>query len=97
MSRAPHSEVEVTLDMAREMGLQEDEFGKLCEILGRDPSYTELGIASALWSEHCSYKSSKIHLRKFPSEGPSVMGAPPFIGTRSMPHIGHVPSPSRTI
>ena len=72
----PVSEVPVTLEMAHEMGLKDDEYGKLRELLGRDPSYTELGIASALWSEHCSYKSSKIHLRKFPTEGPHVLQGP---------------------
>ena len=54
----------------------EEEFERLRKILGRDPNWTELGITSALWSEHCSYKSSKIYLREFPTEGPHVLQGP---------------------
>ena len=54
------AEPEVDAAVARELGLTSDEFAHLEEVLGRKPSYTELGIASALWSEHCSYKSSKV-------------------------------------
>ena len=66
----------VDLDLARAHGLTDDEFGRLVGILGRDPTYTELGIASALWSEHCSYKSSKVYLREFPTSGPRVIQGP---------------------
>jgi len=66
----------VNLDLARAHGLSEDEYGRLREVLGRQPSYTELGIASALWSEHCSYKSSKVSLREFPTAGPRVLQGP---------------------
>ncbi len=57
-------------------GSTSDEFAHLEEVLGRRPSYTELGIASALWSEHCSYKSSKVYLRELPTSGPRVVHGP---------------------
>lgn len=62
--------------LAKEMGLNEEEFGKIHEFLGRAPSLTELGITSALWSEHCSYKSSRVYLREFPTSGPRVLQGP---------------------
>jgi phosphoribosylformylglycinamidine synthase II len=66
----------VNAETARSIGLTADEFERLRKILGRDPNWTELGITSALWSEHCSYKSSKIYLREFPTEGPAVLQGP---------------------
>jgi phosphoribosylformylglycinamidine synthase II len=66
----------VTLEVARAQGLSEEEFARLQEVLGRQPNYTELGITSALWSEHCSYKSSKVYLREFPTAGPHVLQGP---------------------
>ena len=66
----------VSAETARSIGLTEEEFERLRKILGRDPNWTELGITSALWSEHCSYKSSKIYLREFPTEGPHVVQGP---------------------
>jgi phosphoribosylformylglycinamidine synthase len=62
--------------LAREHGLIPEEYALLREILGRTPTYTELGIASAMYSEHCSYKSSKTWLRNFPTEGPAVVQGP---------------------
>jgi len=59
-----------------EHGLSGDEYRLCKEILGREPSYTELGIFSAMWSEHCSYKSSKAHLKAFPTKGPRVVHGP---------------------
>jgi phosphoribosylformylglycinamidine synthase len=73
-SRAAEPEVDAAV--ARELGLTSDEFAHLEEVLGRRPSYTELGIASALWSEHCSYKSSKVYLRELPTSGPRVLHGP---------------------
>jgi phosphoribosylformylglycinamidine synthase II len=70
------SEPAVTPETARSIGLTEEELERLRKILGRDPNWTELGITSALWSEHCSYKSSKIYLREFPTEGPHVLQGP---------------------
>jgi phosphoribosylformylglycinamidine synthase len=61
---------------ARELGLSAEEFARLGEILGRQPTWTELGIASALWSEHCSYKSSRVYLRELPTSGPRVVHGP---------------------
>ena len=54
-------------------GLSTDEYQRLLEILGREPTITELGIFSVMWSEHCSYKSSRLHLRRLPTEGPRVV------------------------
>ncbi len=56
--------------------LTEDEYQKIVSLLGREPSYTELGIFSVMWSEHCSYKSSRIHLRKLPTQGKLVVQGP---------------------
>ena len=66
----------VNAETARSIGLTAEEFERLRKILGRDPNWTELGITSALWSEHCSYKSSKIYLKEFPTEGPHVLQGP---------------------
>lgn len=56
--------------------LTEDEFRKIVELIGREPNLTELGIFSLMWSEHCSYKSSKIHLSKLPTTGKNVIQGP---------------------
>jgi phosphoribosylformylglycinamidine synthase len=69
-------EKEVTPELAREHGLSPEEFARVRAILGRDPNFTELGIFSVMWSEHCSYKSSRIHLKKFPTRGPRVLQGP---------------------
>jgi len=57
-------------------GLKPDEYDRIVRALGREPSETELGIFSVMWSEHCSYKSSRIHLRKLPTRGPRVLQGP---------------------
>ena len=62
--------------LAREHGLSDAEYARILEILGRTPSYPELGIFSVMWSEHCSYKSSKRHLRTLPTRGPCVLQGP---------------------
>lgn len=59
-----------------QMGMTDEEFALAEEMLGRLPNYTETGLFSALWSEHCSYKSSKPVLRKFPTEGERVLQGP---------------------
>lgn len=69
-------EPEVNLALGVEFGLKEDEYDHILEILGRTPTYTELGIFSVMWSEHCSYKSSRLHLKKFPTEAPWVIQGP---------------------
>ena len=57
-------------------GLTAGEYRRVLEILGREPNLTELGIFSVMWSEHCSYKSSRLHLRKLPTRGPRVLQGP---------------------
>ena len=57
-------------------GINDEEYARLLEIIGREPTYTELGIFSAMWNEHCSYKSSKNWLRTLPTEGPQVICGP---------------------
>ncbi|QHT45549.1 phosphoribosylformylglycinamidine synthase subunit PurL [Bacillus sp. SB49] len=59
-----------------EMGLTDEEYESVKTILGRRPNYTEIGLFSVMWSEHCSYKNSKPLLRKFPTEGPHVLQGP---------------------
>src|SRR4051794_7478230 len=66
----------VTAELAAEMGLSADEVERACKILGRTPNLTELGVFSAMWSEHCSYKSSKIWLKTLPTTGPPVICGP---------------------
>ena len=67
---------EVTAEAARGMGLKPEEFEHAKKIIGRTPNYIELGIFSAMWSEHCSYKSSRIHLAKLPTKAPWVVQGP---------------------
>jgi phosphoribosylformylglycinamidine synthase len=69
-------ETPVTPEVIAEHGLTEEEYRQIVEFLGRDPNYVELGIFSVMWSEHCSYKSSKVHLKKLPTEGPSILQGP---------------------
>ena len=57
-------------------GLSPEEYQRACTIMGREPNLTELGIFSVMWSEHCSYKSSKVHLRRLPTTGPHVICGP---------------------
>lgn len=66
----------VDQELAREHGLAKDEYERLCDGLGRSPTYTELGVVSVMWSEHCSYKSSRVHLKTLPTEGPQVIEGP---------------------
>lgn len=65
--------IEVTMQVAREMGLTREEFDKIKEILGRTPSYTELGVYSVMWSEHASYKNSILQLKKLPRSGENLL------------------------
>ena len=76
MSATARREPEITAAVVAEHGLKDDEYRLCREILGRVPTYTELGIFSAMWSEHCSYKSSRVHLRKLPTTGPRVVHGP---------------------
>lgn len=67
------SEIEVTLETAYEVGLTKDEYEKILEILGRTPTYTELGVYGVMWSEHCSYKNSIKQLKKLPRSGSRLL------------------------
>ena len=66
----------ITKELIAQHNLTDDEFKKIVEILGREPNITELGMFSVMWSEHCSYKSSRVHLRKLPTTGPRVVQGP---------------------
>ncbi|MDD9904697.1 MAG: AIR synthase related protein, partial [Rhodospirillaceae bacterium] len=67
---------EITPDVVAEHGLSEAEYAKVLDIMGRAPNLTELGIFSVMWSEHCSYKSSKRWLKTLPTEAPWVICGP---------------------
>lgn len=67
---------QITADLVREHGLNEDEYARIKELLGREPSFVELGVFSVMWSEHCSYKSTRIHLKKLPTKAPWVLQGP---------------------
>ena len=60
----------ITPELVAEHGFKGDEYARLLEILGREPTLLELGIFSVMWSEHCSYKSSRFWLRQLPTSGP---------------------------
>jgi phosphoribosylformylglycinamidine synthase II len=68
--------VSITPELIAQHQLTGDEYGKIVSILGREPNYTELGIFSVMWSEHCSYKSSRLHLKKLPTRGKLVLQGP---------------------
>jgi phosphoribosylformylglycinamidine synthase len=70
------TEPEITQDLIESHGLNAEEYDRLTDIIGRIPTYTELGIFSAMWNEHCSYKSSKKWLRTLPTTGPQVICGP---------------------
>ncbi len=70
------TEIRVTQEIAAEHGMTREEYARIQEILGRDPNITELGIFSVMWSEHCSYKSSKVHLKRLPTRGKLVVQGP---------------------
>ncbi len=68
--------MEITEEIVGEHGLTKDEYARIIECLGREPNIVELGIFSVMWSEHCSYKSSRRHLKKFPTSAPHVLQGP---------------------
>ena len=72
----PMSEPAITPDLIEAHGLKPDEYASIIRIINREPNFTELGIFSAMWNEHCSYKSSKKWLRTLPTEGPQVICGP---------------------
>ena len=67
---------EITAEIVAEHGLSDEEYKLACEIMDRAPNLLELGIFSVMWSEHCSYKSSKKWLKTLPTEGPQVIQGP---------------------
>jgi phosphoribosylformylglycinamidine synthase II len=70
------TDIKVTPQIAAEHGLTPEEYARIQKILGRDPNFTELGIFSVMWSEHCSYKSSRVHLKRLPTQGKRVVQGP---------------------
>ena len=66
----------ITPDLVAQHGITPDEYQRIFSILGREPNFTELGIFSVMWSEHCSYKSSRVHLKTLPTEGPCILQGP---------------------
>jgi phosphoribosylformylglycinamidine synthase subunit PurL len=70
------ADIKVTPQIAAEHGLTPEEYARIQKILGRDPNLTELGIFSVMWSEHCSYKSSRVHLKRLPTQGKHVVQGP---------------------
>jgi phosphoribosylformylglycinamidine synthase len=67
---------EITPELVHSHGLTDEEYGRIVELLGREPNYTELGIFSVMWSEHCSYKSSRVHLKRLPTTGECIIQGP---------------------
>ena len=66
----------ITPEIVREHGLTDDEYARIMRLLGREPNLVELGIFSVMWSEHCSYKSTRAHLRRLPTKAPWVIQGP---------------------
>ena len=71
--KAPLADPVVTDELVQRHGLTLEEFDRIKKILGREPNFTELGIFSVMWSEHCSYKNSRKELKKLPTAGPKIL------------------------
>ena len=69
-------DVPITPALVAEHGLSTEEYARIVRVMGRAPNLTELGVFSAMWNEHCSYKSSRVWLRKLPTEAPWVICGP---------------------
>ncbi len=76
MRKRPFAQPTLTTALVASHGLTPEEYQKILKILGREPTYTELGVFSVMWSEHCSYKSSRHYLKLLPTEGPRVLQGP---------------------
>lgn len=76
MGQEPTAEQIEEQKLYRTMGVTEDEYAHICELLGRKPNYTEIGVFSVMWSEHCAYKNSKPLLKRFPTTGERVLVGP---------------------
>ena len=70
------NEIQITPELIAAHGLKPEEYEHILELIDREPTFTELGIFSAMWNEHCSYKSSKLWLRTLPTKGPRVLQGP---------------------
>jgi phosphoribosylformylglycinamidine synthase II len=70
------NEPPITPELVADHGLKPDEYQRILDLIGREPTFTELGIFSAMWNEHCSYKSSRVHLRGLPTKAPWVIQGP---------------------
>lgn len=70
------NDIKITPQLVAEHGLKPDEYQRFLKLIGREPTITELGIVSAMWNEHCSYKSSKLHLKTLPTKAPWVIQGP---------------------
>ena len=70
------NDIAITPELVAQHGLKPDEYQRILDLIGREPSFTELGIFSAMWNEHCSYKSSRIHLKNLPTKAPWVIQGP---------------------
>ncbi|GIP38953.1 phosphoribosylformylglycinamidine synthase subunit PurL [Paenibacillus sp. J31TS4] len=75
-AKEPNAEQIAEQQLYKQMGVTDEEYGKICGFLGRKPNYVEIGVFSVMWSEHCSYKNSKVVLKKFPVTGPRVLMGP---------------------
>src|SRR5208337_5065961 len=72
----PEKQPQITPEIIRNHGLTPEEYKRILKWLGRVPTMTELGIFSVMWSEHCSYKSSRVHLKRLPTKSKLVMQGP---------------------
>ena len=70
------NDIPITPELVAEHGLKPDEYQRILALIGREPTFTELGIFSAMWNEHCSYKSSRLHLKTLPTKAPWVIQGP---------------------
>lgn len=70
------NDAQITAEVIHSHGLTDDEYNRIITLLGREPTFTELGIFAVMWSEHCSYKSSRVHLRRLPTSGECVLQGP---------------------
>ncbi|MGW9530599.1 phosphoribosylformylglycinamidine synthase subunit PurL [Paenibacillus terrae] len=75
-AKEPTAEQVAEHKLYQQMGVSDSEYALICEFMGRQPNYTEIGVFSVMWSEHCAYKNSKPLLRRFPTSGPRVLMGP---------------------
>ncbi|MGG4554317.1 phosphoribosylformylglycinamidine synthase subunit PurL [Paenibacillus humicus] len=75
-AKEPNAEQIAEQQIYKQMGVSDSEYELICGFLGRNPNYTEIGVFSVMWSEHCAYKNSKPLLRRFPTDGPRVLMGP---------------------